>query len=190
VDADDIGNAGQMRPHGTRWRLGAVQEQHTTAHPRRYELASLEGAVSADEILYGGDYLIRATVPFLGRHGSTVTAAATESGRRMLCPDGRSSLTLRFAKHCEEERDRVLVAIARAADSNGSGSLLPGRGSSGGGSLMEELQRRSEGLRASLGDGTGELRRSVKRAAAAAAGKRAGGGANSAAMQRTGSGNF
>ena len=128
--------------------LTHVVLQHAT-DPHRYDLASFEEVVSGDDFWFGGDYWIKAKLQ--------IPSTASAAGRRV----ERADVILRFAKHCERERDRVLVAIAR------------------GGIAHETIPH-----------GPSELRRSFKRVAmvAGAVAAGVGGGATRAAMRRTGSG--
>ena len=127
--------------------LTHVVLQHAT-DPHRYDLASFEEVVSGDDFWFGGDYWIKAKLQ--------IPSTASAAGRRV----ERANVILRFAKHCERERDRVLVAIAR------------------GGIAHETIPH-----------GPSELRRSFKRVAmVAGAVAGVGGGATRAAMRRTGSG--
>ena len=82
--------------------LGVVQAPHGAV---RYQLCDFQDVASVTEMLYGGKYIINAKVTHQNR------VAPTGDQR-----DTPSTLILRFDESCD--RDRVLVAIARATDTS------------------------------------------------------------------------
>ena len=132
--------------------LGVVQADDGAA---QYQLYDLQDVVSETEPWWGGKYRINAKVQL-----QTQTAPTGDQLR-----DSRSTLTLRFDKSCEANRDRVLVAIGRATPP------APERPS-----LSEQLQS----FRSSMSGGADGMRQSVESAAGGlvkVAGRWSGGGA-------------
>ncbi len=77
----------------------------STGATRRYDLTSFKDVVCDDDRLYGGDFVIKAKLQL-----------HTEQTTSMVDTGADLGVKLRFAKHCEAERDQVLVEIARAAE--------------------------------------------------------------------------